>query len=409
MNLFENFRIALKAININKLRSGLTMLGIVIGVAAVVALMAVGQGASSGITDRVKEMGTNLITVSEARSFQGPGSMSQSESLYYSDFETIHAAVGKLAYVAPYYRGNTQINTTDRSANTSITGVTSSYFSVNGYELDKGRLIDDQDNLSQSAVAVLGASTATDLFAGLNPIGRYIQINGNNFLIIGVLASKGSTNFGSQDDVVLIPIDTAYGRVFSTQAVLNGKKTISGMSISVNDANQIDQVMNTVDFTLRREHGLKLTDTQSFSISSQSQMLESLSSISSTMTTLLGAIAAISLLVGGIGIMNITLVSVRERTREIGLRKAVGATRGVILFQFLSETLTISIIGGAVGVAIGWLISWIVSASGTMTTRVTPSIVILAFIMALVVGLIFGIYPAYQAAGLKPIEALKYE
>jgi len=317
--------------------------------------------------------------------------------------------VGKLAYVAPYYRGNTQINTTDRSANTSITGVTSSYFSVNGYELDKGRLIDDQDNLSQSAVAVLGASTATDLFAGLNPIGRYIQINGNNFLIIGVLASKGSTNFGSQDDVVLIPIDTAYGRVFSTQAVLNGKKTISGMSISVNDANQIDQVMNTVDFTLRREHGLKLTDTQSFSISSQSQMLESLSSISSTMTTLLGAIAAISLLVGGIGIMNITLVSVRERTREIGLRKAVGATRGVILFQFLSETLTISIIGGAVGVAIGWLISWIVSASGTMTTRVTPSIVILAFIMALVVGLIFGIYPAYQAAGLKPIEALKYE
>jgi putative ABC transport system permease protein len=409
MNIFENFRIALKAISINKLRSGLTMLGIIIGVAAVVALMAVGQGANSGITERVKGMGTNLITVSEARSFQRPGSTAQSQSLYYHDFDSVLAALRTLASVAPYYRGSAQINTADRSANTSVTGVTPSYFSVSVYTLDKGRLINDQDNLGQSAVAVLGASTATDLFAGLNPIGRYIQINGKNFLIIGVLASKGSTSLGSADDVVLVPIETAYARIFGTQAVSSSKKLLSGMSISVNDANQIDQVMNIVDFTLRREHGLTLTDTQSFSISSQSQMLQSLSSISSTMTSLLGAIAAISLLVGGIGIMNITLVSVRERTREIGLRKAVGATMGVILFQFISETLTISIIGGGIGVGVGWLISWIVSTSGTMTTQVTPSIVILAFIMALVVGLVFGIYPAYQAAGLKPIEALKYE
>lgn len=407
MNLFENFRIALKAISINKLRSGLTMLGIIIGVAAVVALMAVGQGANSGITERVKGMGTNIITVSEARSFQRPGSSSQ--NLYYKDFETILAAVNTEAYVAPYYRGNAQVNTTDRSASAFVTGVTPAYFSVNTYTLDKGRLITDEDNLSQSAVTVLGSSTASDLFAGLNPIGRSIQINGKNFEVIGVLASKGTTSFGSEDDIVLIPIETAYARVFGTQAIRNSKKVISGISISVNDANQIDQVMNTIDFTLRREHGLTLTDTQFFSISSQTQMLESLSSISSTMTNLLGAIAAISLLVGGIGIMNITLVSVRERTREIGLRKAVGATKGVILFQFLSETLTISIIGGVMGVGLGWLISWIVSTSGTMTTRVTASIVAVAFIMALVVGIVFGIYPAYQAAGLKPIEALKYE
>lgn len=407
MNIFENLRIALRALSANKLRSGLTMLGIIIGVAAVVALMAVGEGATSGITSQVEGMGTNLITVSTARNFQSTSG--QAQTLYYIDYEAIEKAVGSQADIAPYYQGSANVINGDRQSDYAITGIIPSYASVNEYTIARGRFINDQDNIAKARVVVLGSTTATDLFSGLNPIGREIQINGISFTVVGVLKSKGSSGFISQDDVVLIPLETGYNRIFGGRAVSGGNTLLSGITLSAHESTQVDAIMSSVEFTLRREHDLTLHDDLIFSISSQTQMLSSLSSITSTLTTLLATIAGISLLVGGIGIMNITLVSVRERTKEIGLRKAVGARRNVILFQFLAETLTLSIFGGLLGILLGAGIAWAVSLTGLLSAAVTFNAVILAFGMAALVGLFFGIYPAYQAAGLRPIEALRYE
>jgi len=408
MSVFMNFRIALRAISANKLRSGLTVLGIIIGVAAVVALMAVGQGATSGITSQVEGMGTNLITVSGSRAFM-PMRAAQSESLMFSDYRAIFETIGEEAKIAPYYQGNVNVMYGEREANTSVTGVLSNYDDVNEYEVGSGRFITDQDNLEAAKIAVLGATTAEDLFAGLNPLGRDIKLDGKNYTVIGVLSEKGSSGFTPQDEMVLVPLETAYTRIFGGQAKSGGEYTISGMAISVINADNVDSIMSEVEYILRREHGLTLTDDLVFNISSQTQMLESLSDISGTLTIMLGAIAGISLLVGGIGIMNITLVSVRERTREIGLRKAVGATRGIILVQFLIETLTLSIFGGLLGVLIGSGIAWFVSSTGVLTASVTFDTIFISFLMAVLVGIIFGLYPAFQAAGLQPIEALRYE
>jgi len=407
MNFFENFRIALKALAANKLRSGLTMLGIIIGVAAVVALMAVGNGATSGITSQVEGLGTNLIAVTSARVFQQPGV--QSQSLYYKDFLTIADVVGDNAAITPYFQTQANVINGDRQSTYSVTGVETSFAAVNSYTVARGRFISNQDESGQARVAVFGSQTAEDLFSSLNPVGREIQIDGVTFKVIGVLEAKGSSGFSSQDDVVLIPLETGYERMFGGRSLSGGKRIVSGITLSAYDSAQTDSIISTVEFTLRREHGLTLRDDLPFNVTSQTQLLSSLSSITSTMTALLGAIAAISLLVGGIGIMNITLVSVRERTREIGLRKAVGARRSVILVQFLAETLTLAILGGIMGILVGAAIAWVVTYTGLITAKVTTDTVLLAFSSAALIGLFFGIYPAYQAAGLRPIEALRYE
>ncbi|MFN2216834.1 MAG: ABC transporter permease [Anaerolineales bacterium] len=415
MNLFENIRIALRALAANKLRSGLTMLGIIIGVAAVVALMAVGAGATAGITSSIQGLGTNMISVTSGRafSFSGMGGRSsdsqQLDPLYYSDYQAIQSAVGSAAEVTPFFQDAGNVISGGLSSSFSVTGVTANFAEVRAYDIAQGRFITDNDNKSEARVAVLGYQTAIDLFSGLNPIGREIQINGITFTIVGVLESKGSTGFFSQDDLLAIPLQTGYSRLFSGRAISNGKRTLSGVNLSAKDPEQIDAIISQVEYTLRRQHQLTLNDELGFNVSSQSQMLSALSGVTGTLTAMLGAIAAISLLVGGIGIMNITLVSVRERTREIGLRKAVGARRNVILMQFLVETLTLSIFGGILGILLGWAIAALVSASGVITAVLTPNNVLLAFGSAALVGLFFGIYPAYQAAGLRPIEALRYE
>jgi putative ABC transport system permease protein len=409
MNILENIRIAFRALAANKLRSGLTMLGIIIGVAAVVALMSIGRGATRNITSRVEGLGSNLIAVSSARNVRQTGVGAQITPLYFSDYQAIAEDTTNIVGIAPVYQTNAQVVYGSNQSQYAITGVTPEFAGVNAYTVAEGRFITNYDNSAEDRVVVLGSQASADLFSGLNPMGRELTINGINFTVVGVLASKGSTGFFSQDDVILIPLDTGYARVFGGRALVNGQRTLSSISLSASSSNVVSEVISQVEYILRRDHQLTLTDTLPFSVSSQSQALSTLTSITTTLTAFLGAIAGISLFVGGIGIMNIMLVSVRERTREIGLRKAVGAKRSVILMQFIVETITLSLIGGILGILLGAAIAGVVTLTGLITTYVSWDVILYSFFFAALVGLFFGIYPAYQAASLRPIEALRYE
>jgi putative ABC transport system permease protein len=409
MNIFENIRISFRALAANKLRSGLTMLGIIIGVAAVVALMSIGRGATRSVTSRVEGLGSNLISVTSARIVRQAGVGAQSTPLYYSDYQAIAKDVPDVIGISPTYQSSEQVAYGANQSQFTITGVTPAFASVQAYTVAQGRFISNADNYAETRVVVLGSQAASDLFSGLNPMGRDITINGINFTVVGVLESKGTTGFFSTDEVVLIPLETGYSRIFGGRSLDNGKRTLSSISLSAANPNVVDTVISQVEYVLRREHRLTLNDTLPFSVSSQSQALSTLTSITSTLTAFLGAIAGISLFVGGIGIMNIMLVSVRERTREIGLRKAVGARRSVILMQFIVETITLSLVGGILGILLGAAIAGVVTLTGLITTYVSLDVVLYSFFFAALVGLFFGIYPAYQAASLRPIEALRYE
>jgi putative ABC transport system permease protein len=409
MNIFENIRISFRALAANKLRSGLTMLGIIIGVAAVVALMSIGRGATRSVTSRVEGLGSNLIAITSARVVRATGIAAQTSPLLYSDYQAIAKEVSNVVGISPVFQTNAQVAYGNNSSSFGITGVTPSFALVQAYTLAQGRFISNNDNSSEARVVVLGSQAASDLFSGLNPMGRDITINGINFTVIGVLASKGSTGFFSQDEVILIPLETGYSRIFGGRALYNGQRTLSTISLSAATANDVNGVISQSEYILRRDHGLTLTDNLPFSVTSQSQALSTLTSITNTLTIFLGAIAGISLFVGGIGIMNIMLVSVRERTREIGLRKAVGARRSVILMQFIVETITLSLVGGILGILLGAGIAEVVTLTGLITPYVSLDVILYSFFFAALVGLFFGIYPAYQAASLRPIEALRYE
>ena len=409
MNILENIRISFRALAANKLRSGLTMLGIIIGVAAVVALMSIGRGATRNITSRVEGLGSNLISISPARNVRQAGVGAQSTPLYYSDYQAIAKDIKNLAGISPVFQSAAQVAYGANQSQFSVTGVTPEFAAVQAYTVAEGRFITNNDNSAESRVVVLGSQAATDLFSGLNPMGREITINGISYTVVGVLASKGSTGFFSSDEIILIPLETGYSRMFGGRAIENGQRVLSTISVSAANPNVVNDVISQVEYILRRDHGLTLHDTLPFSVSSQNQALSTLTSITSTLTAFLGAIAGISLFVGGIGIMNIMLVSVRERTREIGLRKAVGARRSVILMQFIVETITLSLIGGILGILLGAAIAGVVTLTGLITTYVSIDVILYSFFFAALVGLFFGIYPAYQAASLRPIEALRYE
>jgi putative ABC transport system permease protein len=295
------------------------------------------------------------------------------------------------------------------SFSVNVSGVVEDHQKANSYTMAQGRFITDGDNKSLSLVAVLGSQTAEDLFGGLAPIGKTISVNGVKFEVIGVLESKGSSGFGSSDDAVLVPLDTGYNKLFGSTATYNDKKIVNRISVSVTTTEAMDTVSAQIEFLLRRAHKLASTDELDFNVLSQSDLLSTLTSVTQILTTFLGAIAGISLLVGGIGIMNIMLVSVTERTKEIGLRKAVGATKNQILVQFLIETMTLSVLGGIIGILLGVGIALAFAASGAIASVITADSIALAFFFALLIGVFFGIYPAFRAANLHPMVALRYE
>ncbi len=410
----ENFRIALRALRANKMRSALTMLGIIIGVATVVALLSIGNGATASITSQIQGTGSNLLTVSPGRQQAGgPQSLGRSQQasyLYYADYQLLQRTLTRnISALAPSYQASYLVKYGTESFNVGVTGITQDYQTTNAFDVAAGRFITDGDNKAQALVAVLGSQTATDLFGGLTPLGKTIAVNGLKFEVVGVLESKGGSGFGSSDDAVFTPLETGYAKLFGAAATYNDKKVVNSIAVSVATTEAMDTVSAQIEFLFRRAHNLAAADELDFNVLSQSDLLSTLNAVTQTLTIFLGAVAGISLLVGGIGIMNIMLVSVTERTKEIGLRKAVGATRSQILQQFLIETLTLSLLGGLLGILLGVGIALLFSLSGLIVSVITADSIALAFFFALLIGVFFGIYPAFRAANLHPMVALRYE
>ncbi len=414
MNLGESVRIALRSLTANKLRAALTMLGVIIGVAAVIALMGVGQGAQAALDSQINSMGTNLLFVS-------PGSTSNSgvrtaqgsaQTLTYQDAQALADPTNAPAIVAaaPEMDSFGQVVYQGNNANTRILGVTPDYSSVRNYQVSEGDFISQGNVQAHSSVAVIGANVASELFTnGQDPVGQNIRINNISFQVVGVLVAKGGSGFGNQDDQILVPITTAMARLQRRQTT--GGQGIDQISVEVASASQMDAATQQITSILEQRHHILYTD--DFTIRSQQDLLSSANQVTGILTLFLGGVAGISLLVGGIGIMNIMLVSVTERTREIGIRKAIGATRNNVLSQFLTEATILSVMGGLIGVALGAGIAHFISGINMGSTPIHAVVsmgsIVLATGFALAIGLFFGIYPAARAASLNPIDALHYE
>lgn len=409
MNLWQAIREALESLNSNKIRSALTILGIVIGVGAVIAMLAVGSGAQNTITGSISGLGTNMLFVfrgNNAQNVRNPKPLTLGDAAALSDpFQA-----PSIAAVAPVISSNLTVTYGGNTTNTSVVGVTPEYESVRNVTLIEGSFISQQDDLGRGLVAIIGQDTAESLFnrkEGL--IGESIRINGQPYRIIGVLQPKGGSSFGSQDAIVLVPLSTAQSRLVHRAQ----SDQVDTIFIQAATSDLVSQAGYEASQILRTRHRTQV-GLDDFTIYSQQDFVAVASTITGVLTIFLGGIAGISLLVGGIGIMNIMLVSVTERTREIGLRKALGARRRDIMVQFLTESSLLSLFGGIIGIGLGWLIAFIVgriaAATGNaFTPTVTLNAVLLATIFSTAVGLFFGIYPANRAARLEPVEALRYE
>jgi putative ABC transport system permease protein len=402
-------RVALLALTRHKTRSFLTMLGVVIGVAAVIALVAAGEGAQAQVVSQFESLGSNLLTVSTYTSFNFSrgGLQTSTTQLTMADVEAIDALANSVALVAPSYSTNATVTYAGETTSANITGVTADYATVNNWQLARGRFVTDEDDDTLAMVAVLGSGMVDDLFGSTtaNPIGETVRINRQNYTVVGVLESKGTTGPQNQDNAVMIPLRTAQLKLGGA-----GTTTVSSISLQVRSADDMDLAQAEVTAILRARHGLAAGAANDFRVQNQADIVSSVTETSSTFTTLLASIAAISLLVGGIGIMNIMLVSVTERTREVGLRKAVGAKRGDILIQFMTEAVVLSGIGGLMGVVLGVAGAQVITPLlGGTQALVTSQSVGLALAVSLGIGLFFGSYPANRAASLNPIDALRYE
>lgn len=403
--MWHHFRQGFKTLGSNKARTGLSMLGILIGVASVVAMMALGSGAQKAIEKQLSSLGSNLLMLRSGAHRMGAAilEIGAATRLTLEDAAALRENIPAIKDVAPAVTGRGQVTYLDRNWNTQVLGVSPAYETMRASVPEMGRFFTEDENRMRSLVAVIGATVVRELFDGENPIGEMIKINKVNFRVVGVLPKKGATGFRDQDDTMVIPVLTAMHRLF-------GKDYIDSIDIEVADASGLDEVQKqSMDFMMSRHKVPPSQQQDAFEIRNMADIKAALTESSKTMSLLLASIAAISLLVGGIGIMNIMLVSVTERTREIGLRKAVGARRFDILSQFLAEAMVVSVIGGVAGIVLGWLVTKIMSAVSGWTTSVSLASILLAFFFSASIGIIFGLYPARKASFLNPIEALRYE
>lgn len=395
------------ALSANKVRSGLTMLGIIIGISSVIAMTAIGQGAQSSIQASIQSIGSNLILVMPgvqrgigAQVSAGRGS---ARSLTQEDADAIAKEITLAKAVAPELSGRYQVTSKGKNTNTSVVGTVPSYPDVRNVEIDEGSFIANQNIKNLAKVAVLGPTARDDLFgADASAIGQSIRIKNVEFKVIGITKAKGGTGFGSQDDMIFIPLSSA-------QRFLAGDTYVSTISVQATDASSMTDIQNQITDLLLTRHNIKDASLADFNTLNQADIVATASSVTGTFTILLAAVAGISLIVGGIGIMNMMLTTVTERTREIGLRKAIGAKRRDINLQFLIEAVMLTFTGGLIGVILGWGVAFAVTYFGILQTSVSVSSVLLAFGVSAAIGIVFGYYPARRAASLNPIDALRYE
>ena len=395
------------ALTSNMIRSGLTMLGIVIGIGSVIAMVSIGQGAQSSIQARIQSIGSNLVLV-EPGAQRGPGvQVSQgrgsSRTLLAEDADAILQNVTSVAAVAPELSGRYQVTAKGTNTNTSVVGVTPSYPDVRNVQIDQGAFITQQNLLSLSKVAVLGPTARDDLFGvGADAVGKTVRIRGMEFKVVGVTQAKGGSGFGSQDDMIFIPLTTA-------QRLLAGSDYVTTISVQAQNQTAMADVQQQITNLLLERHHISDPALADFSTLNQEDIVATASSVTQTFTILLASVAAISLVVGGIGIMNMMLTTVTERTREIGLRKAIGAKKRDINAQFLIEAVMLTFAGGFAGIVLGCAVSFIITRLGILETAISLPSIALAFGVSAAIGIIFGYYPAQRASRLNPIEALRYE
>ena len=410
MNVWESVRIALRALRVNKLRSALTMLGIIIGVGAVIAMVGVGAGAQESVTERIESLGSNLIVATSGSVTSSGVRLGQGTqyTLTEDDAAAVAREIEAVQVAAPSIKGKGQVVFGNLNWSTDIYGVTEDYLEARDWPLVAGRSLGPEDVDGATKVAVLGQTTALNLFGEADPLGQIVRIQKVPFTVIGLLDEKGESSYGyDQDDLVLIPLSTAKTKVLGTS--LANPRSVRKIEIKIRPGEDLTEAEAEIRTLLRQRHRLQPGNDDNFKLGNLTDVLEAKEQAAQVMTYLLAAIASVSLLVGGIGIMNIMLVSVTERTREIGLRMAVGASDQDILLQFLVEAVTLAVIGGVVGIAAGLAGSRAISYFAEWRTLVMPDTIVLAFGFAAAIGIFFGFYPARKAARLDPIEALRYE
>lgn len=407
MNFKQLLSESLTALTINKLRTSLATLGIIIGIGAVIALVSIGQASQKSIENQIESLGSNLLTVMPGAQVSGGvrGAMGGGTSLTYDDAKALSdpLKLPAVANVSPELSRRSQVSAGRNNTNTQVIGVTPAYLTVRNLNLSSGSFVSTSDIDGNTKVAVLGPQTSLDLFGeGTNPVGQTIRINNFTFRVIGVTVEKGGSGFSNQDDIIFLPLTTA-------QKLLFGVNHLSTITIQAKTSDEMTEAQNQVGYLLLARHKLGDPAQADFTILSQADILGAASEITGTFTALLSGIAAISLLVGGIGIMNIMLVTVTERTREIGLRKALGAKKGLVISQFLAESVILTLTGGVLGMLLGISLSFALSKIINLPFVLSLTSILLAFGVSGAIGILFGWYPAQKAANLSPIEALRYE